>query len=282
MLKRLTNGEFVLAMLAASLFWIVVVGWATSYAPTDPQKDACYQSAAKSGRNIDECKSFWEKATSDPIAAFTFVLAISTVGLWIATIGLYFAGERQLAHLQKSSERQLGAFVFAKALGVTPETITKAYTTTQGTWEQPVSWVVAIMWENSGDTRTKNLFIHVSYQFFDGEMPEDFSFPDLGDQTRILTMIGPRATIASVEFKFEASDPRALKVFEGKTHLYLWGWAEYDDIFEGTPRHRTEFCYEIFFVGAAFPGKAQLAHRMHRLHNAADEDCKYPLKTQRT
>jgi hypothetical protein len=62
MLKRLTNGEFVLAMLVASLFWILVVGWATSYAPTDPQKNACYQSAAKSGRNVDECKSFWEKS----------------------------------------------------------------------------------------------------------------------------------------------------------------------------------------------------------------------------
>jgi hypothetical protein len=96
MLKRLTNGEFVLAMLVASLFWISVIAWATTYAPTDKQKDACYQSAAKAGRGVDECKSFWEKTTSDPIAAFTLVLAVSTVGLWIATIGLYFAGEKQI------------------------------------------------------------------------------------------------------------------------------------------------------------------------------------------
>jgi hypothetical protein len=200
----------------------------------------------------------------------------------MATIGLYFAGERQLAHLQKSSERQLGAFVFAKALGVTPETITKAYTTTAGTWEEPVSWVVAVVWENSGSTRTKNMFMHVSQQFFDGEMPENFAFPDLGDQTRVPTMIGPGAIVMSGGFKFEVRDPQVARVFEGKTHLYIWGWAEYDDIFENTPRHRTEFCYEIFFVGAAFPGKAQLAHRMHRLHNAADADCKHRLKTPRT
>jgi hypothetical protein len=25
----------------------------------------------------------------------------------------------------------------------------------------------------------------------------------------------------------------------------LWGWAEYNDIFEGTPRHRTEFCADV-------------------------------------
>jgi hypothetical protein len=94
-LKRLTNGEFVLAILVASLFWIAVLVWATSYSPTDPEKEACYQAAAKSGHSTEECKSFWEKATSDPIAMFTFVLASSTIGLWGATIGLYLAGEKQ-------------------------------------------------------------------------------------------------------------------------------------------------------------------------------------------
>jgi hypothetical protein len=35
---------------------------------------------------------------------FTLVLAFSTVGLWIATIGLYFAGERQLTHAQSVAD----------------------------------------------------------------------------------------------------------------------------------------------------------------------------------
>ena len=202
------------------------------------------------------------------IAWFTWTLRNSTERLWLS-------GERH-------SERELRAFVFAKAIGVTPETVTRIYTINQMTWEDPVSWVVTVIWENSGETRTKNMFMHVSHQFFDGEMPNDFSFPDLGDQTRVPTMIGPRAIMMSSGFKFEVSDPSVLLVFENKKHLYIWGWAEYDDIFENTARHRTEFCYEIFFVGVAFPGKAQLAHRMHRLHNAADEDCKYPLKTPRS
>ena len=79
----------------ATLFWISALGWLTSYAPTDPEKEACYQAAAKSGRSTDECKTFWEKATSDPVALFTLVLALSTLGLWGATIGLYRAGNRQ-------------------------------------------------------------------------------------------------------------------------------------------------------------------------------------------
>jgi hypothetical protein len=97
MLRRLTNGEFALAVLVASLFWICVLIYATSYRPSDPQKEGCYQAAEKSGRSTEECKSFWEKTTSDPVAMFTLILAISTVGLWVATFSLYRAGERQIA-----------------------------------------------------------------------------------------------------------------------------------------------------------------------------------------
>jgi hypothetical protein len=81
-----------------------VLWWATSYAPSNLEKDACYKAAAKSGRTTEECKSFWEKTTSDPVATFTLVLAISTIGLWGATIALYFAGERQLKIARQGAE----------------------------------------------------------------------------------------------------------------------------------------------------------------------------------
>jgi hypothetical protein len=85
MLKRLVNGEIAFGFMFATLFWVAVLGWQTSYAPTEPEKAACYQAAAKSGRSVDECEAFWEKTTSEPIALFTFVLAFSTIGLWIVT-----------------------------------------------------------------------------------------------------------------------------------------------------------------------------------------------------
>ena len=95
MLRKLINGEIGIGVAIASLFWIFALIWGTSYVPTGPEKEACYQSAAKSGRSADECKSFWEKTTSDPIAFFTLVLAFSTVGLWVATICFYFSGQKQ-------------------------------------------------------------------------------------------------------------------------------------------------------------------------------------------
>ena len=82
-MKPLTNGEFALAVLVTSLFWILVIALNASHAA-----------------------SFWTKTTDDPVAMFTLVLAVSTIGLWVATLWLYLGGE-------KHSERQLRAYIVA-------------------------------------------------------------------------------------------------------------------------------------------------------------------------
>jgi hypothetical protein len=94
-MRRILNPEIALGFFVASLFWIGVVGLQASYAPTEKQKDECYEAARKTGYKADECKSFWERTTGDPIALFNLILAFSTVGLWVATISLYRAGRQQ-------------------------------------------------------------------------------------------------------------------------------------------------------------------------------------------
>jgi hypothetical protein len=95
MLKFLKT-EIVLGFLIAVPFWAAVLGWQASYSPTERQKEECYEAAQKTGYKQDECKSFWEKVTSDPIALFNLILAFSTVGLWVATISLSRAGNNQI------------------------------------------------------------------------------------------------------------------------------------------------------------------------------------------
>jgi hypothetical protein len=102
MLRRVINGEIAIGFSLATLFWIAVLASGTSYSLTNPEKEACYQAAAKSGRSTEECKSFWERTTNDPLAMFTLVLATSTVGLWCATIALYCASQRQFRQLRRS------------------------------------------------------------------------------------------------------------------------------------------------------------------------------------
>jgi hypothetical protein len=103
MLDKFRIPEMVLGALFASSLWAGIWGWTDSYAPTEKQKQECYDTAQKTGQKSDECKTFWERTTSDPVAFFTLVLAVSTVGLWVATGALYIAGERQIEIAKQSA-----------------------------------------------------------------------------------------------------------------------------------------------------------------------------------
>jgi hypothetical protein len=98
--------EIVLGALVSSLLWVGILGWIDSYRPTEQQKRECYEAAQQGDQKTDECKTFWERTTSDPVAFFTLVLAGSTIGLWAATIALYIAGERQIKLTRDISNRQ--------------------------------------------------------------------------------------------------------------------------------------------------------------------------------
>jgi hypothetical protein len=78
---RWLRAEIVFGFMIASVFWAVVLGWQAAYAPTYAEKQKCYDVAHNAGHKNEECKSLWEKTTSDPVAFFTLVLAVSTIGL---------------------------------------------------------------------------------------------------------------------------------------------------------------------------------------------------------
>jgi hypothetical protein len=62
------------------------------------------------------------------------------------------------------------------------------------------------------------------------------------------------------------------------SHLYVWGWAEYDDVFDGTERHRTEFCYSIGFSDrhAADIVSSDFIRYRHYKGNGVDQECRHP------
>ena len=79
------NPQIALGFLLATVLWIGVLGWQASYAPTDSEKRRCEEIATRSGGKAEDCKSLWDKTTTDPVAFFTLWLSISTIGLWIVT-----------------------------------------------------------------------------------------------------------------------------------------------------------------------------------------------------
>jgi hypothetical protein len=95
-MRRALNPEIALGFLIATLLWIGVLGWQASYAPTDSEKRQCEETAHKSGHKAEECKTLWERTTTDPVAFFTFWLVVSTIGLGVSTVLLWRAGEKQI------------------------------------------------------------------------------------------------------------------------------------------------------------------------------------------
>jgi hypothetical protein len=132
------------------------------------------------------------------------------------------------------------------------------------------------VWENTGTTPTRNGRGQVSWKYFERSVPADFDFSDFDDLgNRILSydayrplIVGPKATALSPVINLEPAILRQVRDLQGK--LLIWGWAEYDEIFSGAKRHRTEFCYQVAVSGSP---ASHVGFSQYHLHNGVDEDC---------
>jgi hypothetical protein len=266
MLRRLINGEIALGFLLATLFWIAALGLATSYAPTNPEKEACYQASAKSGRSTEECKTFWEKTTSDPVATFTLVLAFSTVGLWVATIGLYFAGERQLRHAQAVAAANNLSVTNSIAEAARSATAMESVSATiQNNARRQLRAYVAVMpgdtihqddqtpiffefhpsVRNNGFTPAYDVVILARTVLADSPLPSTFNFAlTVPANTSVATLGFQQAmfTVTFIDRMLTAAEVAEIKLPTGR-RLYVYGDVSYRDIFG--ERWTTNFCYWI-------------------------------------
>jgi hypothetical protein len=198
----------------------------------------------------------------------TIAIAAFTGTLWWSTSRTADIAKRSLTEVQR-------AFVFVESFdlkqlpGADPE--------------RP--FYCSNVWKNSGTTRTVRGRNYISWKPFGEPLPEDFSFPDINQNHKEYPslLIGPGGTIIGQMLEIPFQYVR--RAAEQECHLYVWGWCEYNDVFPGTRRHRTEFCVKIQPVSKPFdaeePGKhaAGLQFSYHTKHNGADEDCLKPVRT---
>jgi hypothetical protein len=155
-MRKALNPEIALGFLIATTLWIVVLGWQASYAPTDSEKRQCEETARKSGHKTEECKTIWEKTTTDPVAFFTFVLSISTIGLWIVA---WRSGVRQsrdmdaaVRETRRIGEAQVRAYVSIKGARIDFDT----------EYAHPQVTFIAT---NSGQSPARNFIWSISIQY---------------------------------------------------------------------------------------------------------------------
>ena len=247
------NPEITLGFLIATLLWIGILGWQASYAPTDSEKRQCEETAGKEGRKTEECKSLWERTTSDPVAFFTFWLVVFTGGLGVSTVLLWRAGERQIELVRETSvaqSRDMKASVAAAeaAVNVAQDTAKRqlrAYVTVNGVIRtrdpgdlNGEGFAVLIDVKNNGQTPASDLLqwarieirefplatdlpIHCLENAPRGILPpetKNLAFPTF---TRALTIIEENAVLAN------------------HTAVYVYGEVDYLDVFGD--RHLTQF-----------------------------------------
>jgi hypothetical protein len=179
-------------------------------------------------------------------------LIVFTLALVVCTAILAWVAYRQYKAMLLTQR----AFVFLKTFIVHPA-------------QDPNKLIIIPVWENSGTTQTKNLFCHVNWYAVPlPGMPDNFNYPDLGQRQLFPMLIGPKSTIVGAEVSID--EIAVNQVIQGHGRCYIWGWAEYNDIFSKI-RHRTEFCYEI--VLSALDGGIHPELRIYGPHNGADKQC---------
>jgi len=209
----------------------------------------------------------WDRFIKGKSAAWQ---AISAVIMAVVTIMLYRVGS-DTNELSRATQKALISFAGIGAGPVLTSPDRKAR----------VAQEFLFNWTNSGTTQARNAVTAISGDTWPSELPKGFDFPDLpGNQPQSIA-IGPRDTTG---VRIDIPTNKLIPTWEGKAHLYVWGWVVYDDVFR-TDTHLTEFCIEVIQIAPIGPGKtgADLSDpntpfswniQKCKDHNCYDDDCK--------
>ncbi len=166
------------------------------------------------------------------------LLALFTLALVIFTEELARVTKRQYRLTKENFVSSQRAFVFLKDFHTAKvrDPINK----------QVRYWKLTPVWGNSGYTPTNNLVICINYKVFEAfekEIPEGFAYP-YESSSEAPMVIGPKSEVCSKPFIVWGAE--IFSVMQDTGHLYIWGYAEYHDIFKGSPKRHTRFCFKLF------------------------------------
>jgi hypothetical protein len=142
---------------------------------------------------------------------------------------------------------------------------------------------IQVMWQNSGNTPTKDLEIYTMGCINTSSNPlitKGFKFPVVDINCTSVdaapipeSLLGPKATMVSKSFDFL---PKMMELVNSGKHANIWGWARYNDVFEKTPRHLTRFCIELIHFSGNINTPDQTSTATYipcDYGNCADDEC---------
>ena len=202
----------------------------------------------------------------------TLFLALFTIFLAMATVALVLIS-------RKTMQRELRPYISFKDFN---------FRQIVGVDKVPLGWQFAVIWQNTGQTFTKNMHSHLTSVIIKPGEDHGLEFPSLdGLEHENLPRIsvGPGASTGGGAVEISIDD--LLVVQKGEERIFIRGWAQYGDMFN--PKvdcHRTEFCFEIFCVEDPLITPCFFPYGFHSSHNRSDGEIarrfdRIPLETSR-
>lgn len=203
----------------------------------------------------------WTALATVVIAVFTVILALSGgIQAWLT--------RRAILETNKQHIVSNRASVFLKHFLYMPT----------GSKDAVDFWRITPVFENSGKTATKRMLSGHSAELRQTPLPADFDYPDIAfpaGQKFFLSrdIIGPNSQLNGAPYILSIADVQAIARQEKR--FYVWGWSDYSDTFEGTPRHRTEYCFQLVVLLDPTNPKntGALAMGQSGPYNGIDEQC---------
>jgi len=213
----------------------------------------------------------WGWITEHATVLSAVVTAMCTVAIAWFTWKLADISAEQGSFNERALVANRRAFVFLQRVAAyftpTPEDMDKPGDALKAV----VSWSFRPVWENSGETHTKNMTIHTDHELRDSRLPLNFAFRDNQNAHGVM-LLGPKAAQAGGATR-EFTTSELLEVQSGKRFLYVWGWVKYNDIFPGTPNRITRFCGQVIVSGDPAKSSAVFTYPIHPAGNCADDEC---------
>ena len=235
-------------------------------------------------REARDAKEREERAALERrLAEATAALANLAAGVTYATIGLIVvaaslwllaylqsrdiraavraAQESSAAARQSADVAQRGLVLTQRATVIVGEP--KAVWLRDGS-ERLVGCRLLVTWQNVGTTPTKDMTAAVAGLAVEKPPARNGVFPEAKARLEP-AIVGPNAAINSSHINLPIG--LVADILRHRRYYLFGGWAEYNDVFEHTPRHRVEFCYWLEFEGELDAQRLQARFHIHGKHN---------------
>jgi hypothetical protein len=204
-----------------------------------------------------------------PMEAKDYVtLSFSAIALIVAGSAATFSIKQYNLNVVRDAREQKQAMEDRK-----PIISIKHYQPTAGMdGDRVTAWFFTPVIENDGATPAIRLISQTNAAGQPVEFPGNYAFPDFSiNKSRIPTVLGPKQTLNLSDVRL-TSDYLAL-VSAKTANVIIYGWTEYDDVFE--VRHRTEFSVRMHIDGDVHRGDARFSFPNFGAYNCIDKGCKY-------